>query len=147
MWSRFMRLATRRPALLGRACAGQPLCRAWHALAPRAALLPPAPLPSAQSAFRPAALSSMCVFARGGKTWAPRDSNRPHKKLKLKSHSGAKKRFKQRADGLFLHGWSGKRHLNVGTHSRARRRKRLMKAVSSPGMNRKLKKLLPWGGI
>merc|ERR1740130_1717700 len=72
---------------------------------------------------------------------------RDNKKLKLKSHSGAKKRFKLRADGLFLHGWSGKRHLNVNTPRNTRLRKRGMKAVQSKGMNKILRKLLPYGGF
>jgi ribosomal protein L35 len=89
-----------------------------------------------------------CVFSRGGKTYPPaaRTQRKRPKKLKLKSHSGAKKRFKLRADGTFVHGWCGKRHLNVGTHSRARRRKRRMKTVASRAMNRKLRRLLPYAG-
>ena len=72
---------------------------------------------------------------------------RAKKKIKLKSHSGAKKRFKLRADGKFMHAWCGKSHLNTGTHSRMRRRKKGMKLVASLGIQRRLRKLLPYGGI
>ena len=46
-----------------------------------------------------------------------------------------------------MHAWCGKSHLNTGTHSRMRRRKKGMKLVASLGIQRRLRKLLPYGGI
>ena len=37
------------------------------------------------------------------------------RKFKLKTHQGAKKRFRRRADGEYVYGHIGKRHLQVGT--------------------------------
>lgn len=84
------------------------------------------------------------IFNQPTRTRAQRSKK---KKIKLKSHSGAKKRFKLRADGKFMHAWCGKSHLNTGTHSRMRRRKKGMKLVASLGIQRRLRKLLPYGGI
>lgn len=52
--------------------------------------------------------------------------NRSNPKMKLKTHRGAKKRFKVTASGKILRSHSGKRHL-LGT--------------KAPGRMRKLKKL------
>src|SRR2546428_13832651 len=56
----------------------------------------------------------------------PRNRSKP--KLKLKTHRGARKRFKFTANGKIKRGHSGKRHL-MGT--------------KAPGRTRKLKKLTP----
>mmetsp|Transcript_22630 Transcript_22630/g.37388 ORF Transcript_22630/g.37388 Transcript_22630/m.37388 type:complete len:205 (-) Transcript_22630:257-871(-) len=66
------------------------------------------------------------------------------KKLKLKTHQGAKKRFRRRADGSFVHGWAGKRHLQVG-NSRRRNglKKRKLKVVTNKGFIKRLRRLLP----
>ena len=41
---------------------------------------------------------------------------------KLKSHSGAKKRFRKTAKGHFMHQTQGRRHLLIGMSSTRRRR-------------------------
>jgi large subunit ribosomal protein L35 len=50
----------------------------------------------------------------------PRNRQKP--KLKLKTHRGAKKRFKITANGKIIRGHSGKRHL-LGTKAAKRMRK------------------------
>src|SRR5713226_3649693 len=63
-------------------------------------------------------------FERGEFQSMPRNASKP--KMKLKTHRGAKKRFKVTATGKILRMHSGKRHL-MGT--------------KAPGRMRKLKKL------
>ncbi|HMU75436.1 MAG TPA: 50S ribosomal protein L35 [Elusimicrobiota bacterium] len=41
---------------------------------------------------------------------------------KIKSHSGAKKRFRVTANGLVMHQTQGRRHLLIGMSSNRRRR-------------------------
>ena len=66
------------------------------------------------------------------------------KKLKLKTHRGAAKRFKITATGKILRMHSGKRHL-LGTKkaNRMRRLKKLM--LVSPADAKNVHKMLPYG--
>ena len=60
---------------------------------------------------------------------------------KMKTHSGAKKRFKVTGTGKLVHRQAGKRHLNE--HKSSRRTRRLMvDDVLSPADARKARKLL-----
>ena len=60
--------------------------------------------------------------------------------------AGAKKRFKLRGDGVFVHARAGKKHLMAGS-SRHRQTLRLRekKEVTTKGMIKRLRKLLPYG--
>ncbi|OCH84191.1 ribosomal protein L35 [Obba rivulosa] len=63
---------------------------------------------------------------------------------KLKSHSGAKKRFKSLANGFFKRARAGHRHLNV--HKSPARKNHLAQTTNSQGtQTAMLKKLLPYG--
>ena len=66
------------------------------------------------------------------------------KKLKLKTHRGAAKRFKITATGKVLRMHSGKRHL-LGTKkaNRMRRLKKLTEVSHADALN--VKKMLPYG--
>ena len=71
----------------------------------------------------------------------PRNSTKP--KMKLKTHRGAKKRFKITANGKILRMHSGKRHL-LGTKP-ARRMRRLKKLTKvSPNDVAAVKQMLPY---
>ncbi|MDR1265007.1 MAG: 50S ribosomal protein L35 [Propionibacteriaceae bacterium] len=60
---------------------------------------------------------------------------------KMKTHSGAKKRFKVTGTGKLVHRQAGKRHLNE--HKSSRRTRRLATdAVLAPADARKAKRLL-----
>lgn len=60
---------------------------------------------------------------------------------KMKSHSGAKKRFKVTGSGKVTHAKAGKRHLNE--HKSSRRTRRLTgEAVLPNGAAKKVRKLL-----
>ena len=73
----------------------------------------------------------------------PRNSMKPKKKLK--THRGAKKRFKITANGKILRMHSGKRHL-LGTKP-ARRMRKLKKLTKvSPNDVASVKQMLPYGG-
>jgi len=73
----------------------------------------------------------------------PRNSLKPKKKLK--THRGAKKRFKITANGKILRMHSGKRHL-LGTKP-ARRMRKLKKLTQvSPNDVASVKQMLPYGG-
>jgi large subunit ribosomal protein L35 len=65
------------------------------------------------------------------------------KKLKLKTHRGAAKRFKVTATGKILRMHSGKRHL-LGTKAPGRMRKLKKMAQVSPADARNVKLLLPY---
>ena len=72
----------------------------------------------------------------------PRNSTKPKKKLK--SHRGARKRFKITANGKILRMHSGKRHL-LGTKP-ARRMRKLKKLTKvSPNDVPSVKLMLPYG--
>lgn len=69
-----------------------------------------------------------------------------HKKVKLKSHKGALKRFYQTGDGTFMHMVAGKRHMMAGaSRSRQTARKLKHKPIVTKGQIKKLKRLLPYG--
>ena len=73
----------------------------------------------------------------------PRNSLKPKKKLK--THRGARKRFKVTASGKILRMHSGKRHL-LGTKP-ARRMRKLKKLTKvSPNDVASVKQMLPYGG-
>ena len=60
---------------------------------------------------------------------------------KMKTHSGAKKRFKVTGTGKLVHKQAGKRHLNE--HKSSRRTNRLnAESVLEPGDARKARRLL-----
>jgi len=60
---------------------------------------------------------------------------------KMKTHSGAKKRFKVTGTGKLAHNKAGKRHLNE--HKSSRRTRRLSgDAILGSGDARKMRKLL-----
>lgn len=72
----------------------------------------------------------------------PRNSTKPKKKLK--THRGARKRFKITATGKILRMHSGKRHL-LGTKP-ARRMRKLKKLTKvAPTDVRNVKQMLPYG--
>ena len=72
----------------------------------------------------------------------PRNSTKPKKKLK--THRGARKRFKITANGKILRMHSGKRHL-LGTKP-ARRMRKLKKLTKvSPNDAPSVKQMLPYG--
>jgi len=72
----------------------------------------------------------------------PRNSLKP--KLKLKTHRGARKRFKLTANGKIVRGHSGKRHL-LGTKP-ARRMRKLKKLTQvSKADKAKTMQMLPYG--
>ena len=67
-------------------------------------------------------------------------------KYKLKSHQGARKRFYQLADGTFMHKAAGKNHLMAGaSHRRQTRRLLKYRPVITPGIVKKLRRLMPYG--
>ncbi|KAI8994146.1 hypothetical protein BD414DRAFT_481548 [Trametes punicea] len=63
---------------------------------------------------------------------------------KLKSHSGAKKRWRSIASGIFKRGRAGHKHLNVNK-SPARKNFLSQTAYSHGSQTSRLKKLLPYG--
>jgi large subunit ribosomal protein L35 len=80
--------------------------------------------------------------ARRGFKAMPRNSTKP--KLKLKTHRGAKKRFKITATGKILRMHSGKRHL-LGTKAPKRMRKLKKLAQVSKADTLKTRQMLPYG--
>jgi len=72
----------------------------------------------------------------------PRNASKP--KMKLKTHRGARKRFKVTANGKILRMHSGKRHL-LGTKParRMRKLKKLTKVNESDVRN--VRQMLPYG--
>ena len=71
----------------------------------------------------------------------PRNRSKP--KMKLKTHRGAKKRFKVTATGKILRMHSGKRHL-LGTKNPGRMRKLKNLTLVSPADRLNVKLLLPY---
>jgi len=64
---------------------------------------------------------------------------------KMKTHSGAKKRFKRTASGKFLHRKSGLRHLLTGMSAKRGRNLRTAKVEEkNSAEGRLLKKYLPY---
>ena len=72
----------------------------------------------------------------------PRNSTKP--KLKLKTHRGARKRFKITGSGKIKRGHSGKRHL-LGTKKPRRMRRLLNKVQVSPADVKNVRLALPYG--
>jgi large subunit ribosomal protein L35 len=72
----------------------------------------------------------------------PRNSTKP--KLKLKTHRGARKRFKITATGKIKRMHSGKRHL-LGTKKPGRMRKLKKLTLVSKGDTLKTRQMLPYG--
>jgi large subunit ribosomal protein L35 len=72
----------------------------------------------------------------------PRNSTKP--KLKLKTHRGARKRFKITATGKIKRMHSGKRHL-LGTKKPGRMRKLKKLTLVSKADMLKTKQMLPYG--
>jgi large subunit ribosomal protein L35 len=72
----------------------------------------------------------------------PRNASKP--KMKLKTHRGAKKRFKITANGKIKRGHSGKRHL-LGTKAPGRMRKLKKLTLVSPADVASIKQMLPYG--
>ncbi|HXL21043.1 MAG TPA: 50S ribosomal protein L35 [Candidatus Dormibacteraeota bacterium] len=72
----------------------------------------------------------------------PRNSTKP--KLKLKTHRGARKRFKITGSGKIKRGHSGKRHL-LGTKKPGRMRKLKKLTLVSKADMLKTKQMLPYG--
>ena len=71
----------------------------------------------------------------------PRNRSKP--KMTLKTHRGAKKRFKVSATGKILRMHSGKRHL-LGTKNPGRMRKLKKLTLVSPADRLNVKLLLPY---
>ncbi|GBC00176.1 hypothetical protein RclHR1_03780005 [Rhizophagus clarus] len=73
------------------------------------------------------------------------DNNHPirFKSYKMKTHSGAKKRFRVLRNGKFKRFKAGKRHLNTGV-SRSKIRFLSNPAYSHPSQMNHLKKLMPY---
>jgi len=67
-----------------------------------------------------------------------------NKKMKLKTHRGAAKRFKITSTGKVLRWHSGKRHL-LGTKKPRRMRKLLNKVAVSPADVKNVRLALPYG--
>jgi large subunit ribosomal protein L35 len=85
--------------------------------------------------------ASACSHGEDSKAM-PRNSTKPKKKLK--THRGARKRFKITANGKILRMHSGKRHL-LGTKP-ARRMRKLKKLTKvSPQDVAAVKQMLPYG--
>lgn len=61
---------------------------------------------------------------------------------KMKTHSGAKKRFKVTGSGKLVHRQAGKRHLNEHKSSRRTRRLNVDATLATVGDVKKVKKLL-----
>jgi large subunit ribosomal protein L35 len=72
----------------------------------------------------------------------PRNSQKP--KLKLKTHRGARKRFKITANGKIVRMHSGKRHL-LGTKAAKRMRKLKKLTQVSKADKAKTMQMLPYG--
>jgi large subunit ribosomal protein L35 len=72
----------------------------------------------------------------------PRNASKP--KMKLKTHRGAKKRFKITATGKILRGHSAKRHF-TGLKASGRMRKLKKLTSVSPAGVAAIKQMLPYG--
>ena len=72
----------------------------------------------------------------------PRNASKP--KMKLKTHRGARKRFKVTANGKLLRMHSGKRHL-LGTKAPGRMRKLKKLTQVSKADKAKTMQMLPYG--
>lgn len=66
------------------------------------------------------------------------------RKIKRKTHRGARKRFKITASGKVLRSHSGKRHL-LGTKPASRSRRMRKAALVDPADARNVREMLPYG--
>jgi len=73
----------------------------------------------------------------------PRNASKP--KLKLKTHRGARKRFKITATGKLKRSHAGKRHF-TGTKRAGRMRKLKKLTLVNPSDVASVKQMLPYGG-
>ena len=73
----------------------------------------------------------------------PRNASKP--KMKLKTHRGARKRFKITATGKLKRGHAGKRHF-TGTKLSGRVRKLKKLTLVNPADVATIKQMLPYGG-
>lgn len=64
---------------------------------------------------------------------------------KVKTHSGAKKRFKKTASGKFKFGGTFKRHLLTGRSQKRKRQARNGKYIG-PSQQHQIEAMLPYGG-
>lgn len=106
-----------------------------------------APSPLAQLVGRRDATPlALRTATRCRNSFAPRRSKKKQRKFKLKTHSGAGKRYKLRADGRFVHWQIGRNHLMAGSsRSRQSLKKRGSVVLKGNGMQKKLRKLMPYG--
>jgi large subunit ribosomal protein L35 len=74
--------------------------------------------------------------------WEPKQQGKPEMP-KLKSHSGAKKRFRITGSGKVMHQTQGRRHLLIGMSSTRRRRFRKDNVLYA-AQAKEIKKLLPY---
>ena len=65
------------------------------------------------------------------------------KKMKLKTHKGASKRFKKTGTGKIMRGSAFKRHILTGKTTKSKRHKRGLKEVPD-GDSRKIDLMLPY---
>jgi large subunit ribosomal protein L35 len=72
----------------------------------------------------------------------PRNASKP--KMKLKTHRGARKRFKITAAGKLKRGHAGKRHF-TGLKSSGRMRKLKKLTLANPSDVAAIKQMLPYG--
>ncbi len=63
---------------------------------------------------------------------------------KIKSHSGARKRFKVTGKGKILRRITGRRHLLECKSSKISRKKRKYRELE-PGISRKIRRIIPYG--
>ena len=87
-----------------------------------------------------------CVVAAAGAQ--PRKktiSEQYRSKRKLKTHAGAKKRFKLRGDGRWVYTMTGRNHLLAGSsRSRQTLKKRKKKAISAKAIQKTMHLLQPY---
>src|SRR3979490_594686 len=87
-------------------------------------------------------LDAQRIKVRRGFPAMPRNRSKP--KLKLKTHRGARKRFKLTASGKIKRGHSGKRHL-MGTKRPGRMRKLKKLTLVNKADVASVKQMLPYG--
>ena len=63
---------------------------------------------------------------------------------KLKTHSGAKKRFRVTASGKVMHQTQGRRHLLIGMSASRRRRFRMDNVLKNDAQTKDILKLMPY---
>jgi large subunit ribosomal protein L35 len=101
-----------------------------------------APLLAPKVAFLEALERGQRFQIRRGFPAMPRNASKP--KLKLKTHRGARKRFKFTANGKIKRGHSGKRHL-MGTKAPGRMRKLKKLTLVNKADVASVKQMLPYG--